>query len=157
MIRVAVLPDQTEERLRERHEPLLEHLAEQTGWTFELYLPGSYKELVEGFGQRRWDLAYFGGVTFVRAAAAHGAVPLAMRDVDMKFTSTLITRKADSYHRISDLSGKRLSFGSRLSTSGHWMPRYYLKALYGIEPESYFSEVQYSGKHDLTALAGFLD
>ena len=49
-----------------------------------------------------------------------------------------------------DTQGLSFSFGSRLSTSGHLMPRHFLLQQ-GIDPESHFSEVSYSGAHDKTA------
>lgn len=52
--------------------------------------------------------------------------------------------------RITDFKGKVFSSGSNLSTSGHLLPRHFLKEM-GIEPENYFSWVDYSGKHDLAA------
>ena len=48
--------------------------------------------------------------------------------------------------------GVILEFFARLSTSGHLMPRHFLKQM-GMVPETFFSEVRYSGSHDLTAAA----
>ena len=56
--------------------------------------------------------------------------------------------KAES---IEDLRGLRFAFGSELSTSGHFMPRYFMKDR-GIIPEQFFADVLYSGAHDKTAL-----
>lgn len=149
-VHIGVLPDQSEERLRKRYAPLLGFLSIETGAVVELVVPGSYEELVRLFGERRIDLALFGGATFVKANALHGALPLVMRDRDTRFTSVLIVA-ADGAKAIEELQGKRLSFGSRLSTSGHLMPRYFLQSEYRITAEDYFGDVQYSGKHDRTA------
>ncbi len=101
------------------------------------------------FGEGQIDLAYFGGVTYVKASVRYGALPLVLRDVDTRFTSVLVAGKDAG--TLQDLRGKRFSFGSRLSTSGHLMPRYFLRAEHGIDPEEYFRSVGYSGKHDRTA------
>jgi len=79
-------------------------------------------------------------------------VPLVMRDIDMRFVSYFLVRPGDPAQTIMDLRGRKLSFGSRLSTSGHLMPRYFLKEM-GIRPEKFFGEVRYSGSHDQTAAA----
>ena len=74
-----------------------------------------------------------------------------MRDIDAKFTSYFIVRADETANRIADMRSRRLSFGSRLSTSGHLMPRQFLNES-GIVPEDYFDDVAYSGAHDLTAM-----
>jgi phosphonate transport system substrate-binding protein len=57
----------------------------------------------------------------------------------------------DSELDMQNLQGKDLAFGSKLSTSGHLMPRFFLQSEQKIVPEEYFNSVRYSGKHDRTA------
>ena len=52
---------------------------------------------------------------------------------------------------VGDFKGRRFAFGSKLSTSGHLMPRHFLADM-KIEPEAFFGEVRYSGAHDRTAI-----
>ena len=150
ILRIGILPDEGEEALRERYGPLLEFLSQETGLPYELVIPNNYAELVRQFGEGQIDLAYFGGVTFVNANSEYGAMPLVMRDVDSHFTSAFIVADG-GFKNLEELQGKRFSFGSRLSTSGHMMPRYFLQVERGITPEKYFRSIEYSGKHDLTA------
>jgi len=147
---IGILPDESEKALRKRYTPLLDFLSEETGLRCELIVPNSYEQLVRLFGEGQIDLAYFGGVTFLKADSEHGAVPLVMRDVDARFTSVLVVA-GKSFKDIKELQGKRFGFGSRLSTSGHLMPRYFLKEEHAVTPEKYFGSIQYSGKHDRTA------
>ena len=149
-LRIGVLPDESADALRGRYEPLFAFLSRETGLAHTLIIPDSYDDLLTQFGAGKIDLAYFGGVTFVKAHSDHGAIPLVMRDVDSRFTSVFIVR-GDSDLDIRGLQGKRLAFGSTLSTSGHLMPRYFLQNEQGVEPEGHFSSVKYSGKHDRTA------
>ena len=149
-LRIGILPDENTNALRERYRPLLEFLSQETGLSYELIIPGSYEELVNIFGQGQIDLAYFGGATFVEANHRHNAIPLVMRDVDTRFTSVLVVAD-QGLGTLKALRGRSLSFGSRLSTSGHLMPRDFLQTEHGIEPEDYFRSIQYSGKHDRTA------
>lgn len=151
-LRIGVLPDQAPEQLIARYTPLADYLGEQLGVEVVLKVPDSYQHLLDQFHEGEIDLAYFGGVTFVEAHLRDGAQPLALRDVDANFTSYFIVRANHPARDIRDLNGARLSFGSRLSTSGHFMPRHFLKAA-GIEPESFFADVQYSGAHDRTVIA----
>jgi len=154
-IRVGVLPDEDVADLHRRHKPLLAHLTRRTGLAFDLVVPDSYADLLDRFAKREIDLAYLGGFTFVKSHLDHGAEALVMRDVDLRFTTYFVVR-ADSPLKdcrdldCEDLEGSVITFGSRLSTSGHLMPRHFLKAEKGIEPEAYFGAVRYSGAHDRT-------
>mgnify|MGYP001826295418 FL=1 len=148
-LRISVLPDQSQAELRERFTPLLDYLSQETGLPYEFVLVKDYEDLLERFHRNELDLVRFGGFAFVRARLADGARPLVMRDVDASFTSTFVVRGDSEAVSIGDFKDKVFSFGSRLSTSGHLMPRHFLLEQ-GIIPEEFFSEVLYSGAHDRT-------
>jgi phosphonate transport system substrate-binding protein len=147
-----VLPDESEESLRKRYAGLLAHLSEQLGVPVELHVPHDYASLVSSFSGGEIDLAYFGGVTFIRAKRLHHAIPLVMRDVDLRFTSYFFARLDVPGDAVADFRGRSFSFGSELSTSGHLMPRHFLRRM-DIVPEQFFASVAYSGGHDQTAYA----
>ena len=149
-LRIGVLPEKGEDVLRKQITPLLDFVSRKSGFSYELVIPNKYEELLQLFSDGKIDMAYFGGVTFTKANIEHAAVPLVMRDVDTRFTSVIVTSIA-SAKTLEDLQGKRFGFGSRLSTSGHLMPRFFMEDEYGVIPEEYFESVQYSGKHDRTA------
>ena len=151
VVRVGVLPDMNAEDLRKRYSPLLKYLSKETGLDFRLVLPADYAELLHLFRNGEVDLALFGGLTFVQASSAYQAQPLVMRDVDTRFVSMFVVRQNDTAIQITDLKNKVLAFGSRLSTSGHLMPRYYLQNEWQITPEQFFDQIVYSGAHDKTA------
>jgi len=145
---LGLLPDEEPEKLKLRYAPLIEAIKGKTGLAVELILPKSYLELIELFGAGKVDVAYFGGYTFVLACERYGAVPLVMRDIDMRLVShVLVHRDNNAVRELSDLRGARFSFGSRQSTSGHLMPRFYFSTL-GIIPEECFSQISFSGAHD---------
>ncbi len=150
MLNVAVLPDQSEAQLRAKYQPLLDHIKSQTGLESKLMIPVSYKELLQWFNDKKIDMAMFGGVTYVKAHLENNAVPLIMRDVDGQFKSVALVRSRNPANKLQDLEGAILAFGSRLSTTGHLMSRYFFQQN-RIIPEEFFSEVRYSGAHDLTA------
>jgi len=75
--------------------------------------------------------------------------PLVTRDVDNRFTTVLIVDANSPAQSLQDLKDKSFAFGSRLSTSAHYMPRYFLNER-NIEPEKFFQDVQYTGSHDKT-------
>ena len=164
-IQVGVLPDQNPATLKANFEPLLDYLERQTELEFELVLPDDYQHLVTLFEEGDVQLAYFGGLTFVQAQDSVGAVPLVMRETDTRFTTSLVVRNEDPWNSCwqlacDELKGTTIAFGSRLSTSGHLMPRYFLQSELGIVPEEFFGEVEYTGAHDKTAadvLSGSVD
>jgi len=151
VVRIGVLPDMSKKDLHQRFDPLLKYLSEETGLDFKLVLPADYQDLLHLFRVKEVDLAFFGGLTFVRAHTFYQAEPLVMRDVDSRFTSVFLVNNSDLASELADLKGRSLAFGSRLSTSGHLMPRHFMQNEKHIIPEEFFGKVVYSGAHDKTA------
>jgi phosphonate transport system substrate-binding protein len=56
------------------------------------------------------------------------------------------------YQKLDDLKGKNLGLVDPNSTSGNNMPRFKLNQM-GIEPESFFSQVVFTGSHENALLA----
>lgn len=150
-IRVAVLPDQSRDRLLSKYSPLMAYLESATSLEVELSVPLDYSDLLNEFDAGRVDLAWFGGLTFAQAETKNKALPLAFRDIDVQFTSCYLARASDTRTSIAEFAGERFSFGPSLSTSGHLMPRYFMSDE-GIEPEELFASIQHSDGHDQTAI-----
>ena len=151
VLRVGILPDSSVDILQQRYAPLLDYLSAETGLEYKLVLPENYAALIRLFRDKEVDLAFFGGFTFVKVQAFYGARPLVMRDIDTRFTSWFLVKGENSALELADLKDKTFSFGSKLSTSGHLMPRYFMQVEKQIVPEQFFSEIHYSGAHDRTA------
>lgn len=151
IVRVSLLPDTSKEQLDKRFKPLLEYVTKKTGVDFQLIYADSYSDLYEKFINKEIDLAYFGGYTYVKAHKNANAEPLMFRDTDERFYSVVIVKKNNPAKNLTDLKNTDFTFGSKLSTSGHLMPRYFFSTL-NIKPEKYFSKLSYSGSHQKTAL-----
>jgi len=149
-IHVGILPDEDVNKLHQRYDSFLKYLSKEIGIEFKLVIPASYTELLQMFGSHRVDLAYFGGLTFLKANILFHAEPLVMREVDSRFTSWFIVKKDNTAQNLREFKNKSFSFGSALSTSGHLMPRYFMQIEKNIIPEDFFSKVQYSNTHDNT-------
>lgn len=149
ILKVGVLPDEQAAALRFRYEPLIAYLRAQMDQDVRLVIPEDYGQLVDLFGSGAVDMAYFGGATFVAAAARHGAVPLVMRDVDVAFSTYFLARAGTPKSGIRQFEGLSFAFGAELSTSGHLMPRHFLQEQ-EIDAENFFGSVRYSGAHDST-------
>lgn len=149
-LKIGLPPRQDAELVMQRHRPLFDYISEQLGISYQIKVADSYQAFLDDFKHNRIDLASFGGVTFFRAVNEKGAIPLVVRDSELRMHSYFLVRSDDTAERIQDYQGKRFSFGSKLSTSGHAMPRYFMLRE-NIEPESFFSSIHYSGSHDKTA------
>ncbi len=150
VVRIGVLPNQTRDRLVAKFEPLIDYLEKTTGLELELSIPEEYSDLLEQFEAGHVDLAWFGGLMYVQAAQKSGAIALALRDIDLEYTSCYLAKAADTRVRITEFAGESFSFGPELSTSGHLMPRYFMTED-GLDPERFFGSVQHSAGHDQTA------
>ena len=153
VLRVSAIPDEAPTELQRKFKPLGEYLAKATGLKVEFTPVTDYAASVEGLINRKIDMVWFGGFTFVQAnARSKGQVtPLVQREEDEKFRSVFITT-APGITKLEDLKGKTLAFGSESSTSGHLMPRSFLLAA-KIDPDTDLKRVAFSGAHDATVAA----
>ncbi len=153
VLRVTAIPDESPTELARKAAPLMKYLEAKLGMKVEYTPVTDYAASVEALVNRKVDLAWFGGFTFVQANVRSGGkvVPLVQREEDEKFKSVFITADP-AIQTLADLKGKDVTFGSQSSTSGHLMPRSFLLQN-GINPEKDFRRVAYGGAHDATIAA----
>lgn len=153
VFRVTAIPDESPTELARKAEPLMKYLESQLGMKVEFTPVTDYAASVEALVNKKVDMAWFGGFTFVQAHVRSGGkvIPLVQREEDEKFKSVFITSDP-AVKTLADLKGKDVSFGSQSSTSGHLMPRSFLLDQ-GLNPEKAFRRVAYSGAHDATIAA----
>ena len=150
-LKVSAIPDEAPSVLLRNFTPLGRYLERETGVKMVWTPVNDYPAVVEAMVAKKIDLAWLGGVTFVQVRARTGsAIPIVQREEDEKSTSKIIASTASGIARLAGLKGKNFAFGSASSTSGHLMPRYFLKQS-GIEPERDFKRIAFSGAHDATA------
>jgi phosphonate transport system substrate-binding protein len=154
VLRVTAIPDESPTELARKFAPLGVYLESKLGMKVEWTPVTDYAAAVEALVNRKVDLAWFGGFTFVQAnVRSNGRViPLVQREEDQHFRSVFITDARSSINKLEDLKGKTLSFGSASSTSGHLMPRSFLLAAQ-INPDVDLKRVSFSGAHDATIAA----
>jgi phosphonate transport system substrate-binding protein len=153
VLRVSAIPDEAPTELQRKFKPLGAYLEQQTGMKVEFIPVTDYATSVEGLLNKKLDMVWFGGFTFVQAKArSQGKViPIVQREEDESFKSVFITTDK-SINRLEDLKGKTFAFGSESSTSGHLMPRYFLLAA-KINPDTDMKRIAFSGAHDATVAA----
>jgi len=151
-IRVGMVPDAGATQVSvEEKTPLRDYLAKAMGQPVELVIPTNYNATVEALGNGSLDFAYLGGLTYIKAHARYGVVPIVQRDTDRQFHSLFITQSKSGIHSLLDLKGKQFAFGDINSTSGHLMPFDALTKA-GLDPDKDMS-TRYTGSHPATAKA----
>lgn len=154
VLRVTAIPDEAPTELARKFAPLGAYLEAKLGVKVEWTPVTDYAAAVEALVNKKVDLAWFGGFTFVQASVRSGGkvIPLVQREEDEKFRSVFITDANSGITKLEDLKGKTLSFGSASSTSGHLMPRSFLLAA-KINPDLDLKRISFSGAHDATIAA----
>src|SRR5450759_3259631 len=129
VLRVSAIPDEAPTELQRKFNPLGNYLEQKLGMKVEFTPVTDYAASVEGLINKKIDMVWFGGFTFVQAKirSNNQVLPLVQRAEDEKFKSVFITTDKN-INRLEDLKGKTFSFGSESSTSGHLMPRSFLLA-----------------------------
>ncbi|MCK4842759.1 MAG: phosphate/phosphite/phosphonate ABC transporter substrate-binding protein [Methylococcales bacterium] len=150
VLRVSIQPIRDHFDIQQSYLSLMKYLEQELKVNIEWVAVTDYQDQLDKLDKGEVDLALLGGYAFVIAYQNNNADPLVMRDVDFRFTSYLIVSSDNKASTIADLKGQSFSFTTKLSCSGHIMPRYFM-GTQDIAPESFFSIVRYSGTHDKTA------
>jgi phosphonate transport system substrate-binding protein len=151
-IRVGMIPDAGSTQVSvEQKAPLRDYLAKSMGQPVELIIPTNYNATVEGLGNDSLDFAYLGGLTYIKADARYGVLPIVQRASDRQFHALFIAHAGSGIKTLTDLKGRTFAFGDINSTSGHLMP--YATLLHaGINPDEDL-QFRYTGSHPATAKA----
>lgn len=153
VLRVSAIPDEAPTELQRKFKPLGAMLEKKLGMKVEFIPVTDYAASVEGLINKKLDMVWFGGFTFIQAKvrSKDQVIPLVQREEDEKFRSVFITTDK-TITKLEDLKGRTFTFGSESSTSGHLMPRSYLLAA-KINPDTDLKRIAFSGAHDATVAA----
>ncbi|MEO2161063.1 MAG: putative selenate ABC transporter substrate-binding protein [bacterium] len=154
----SAIPDDNRSGLQARYDLVALALTDALGVRFDYQPSTDYEASVEAFKNGDVLLAWFGGVSGVRARlAVPGAQAIAQGRVDPQFRTYFIAHQ-DLGLEFSEefpmaLRGNRFTFGSRGSTSGRLMPQHFLMQETGQGPQEFFGHPpQFTAGHDQTAL-----
>ena len=157
VLHIGAIPDQNPEKLNRLYSSLSAELSDQLKVPVEYVPVSNYPAAVTAFRTGSLDLVWFGGLTGVQARLqTPGAKVLAQRDIDAKFTSVFIANGASGLRpfstgdQLTNLKGRRLSFGSESSTSGRLMPQYFMSQNGVGTDELAGGAPGFSGSHDAT-------
>jgi len=106
------------------------------GVELDWVLYSNYDALVTAFVTGEVDLAWNGPLAYVkiRRALVEPCRVVAMRDIDVGYTTQFITQRDSSIQQIADLRGKRFAFGRQSSVQAGLLAYHYLKEA-GLVPD----------------------
>ena len=109
VLRVTAIPDESPTELARKFAPLGQYLESKLAMKVEWTPVTDYAAAVETLVNKKVDLAWFGGFTFVQANIRSGgkAVPIAQREEDEKFRSVFITSEP-GINSLADLKGTKM-------------------------------------------------
>ena len=175
-LRFSGIPDSDKDKLTRQYEVVTRYLSKELGVPVEYVHVPDYNGAVNSLAANKLDLVWLGGVTAVQAEerTKGKSVMVAARDTDLIFKSYLVANKAHVdkglFKQAASLEPMTIealkplgpamkdlsfTFGAKLSTSGHIMPRHFL-TLAGLTPETSFKGkpgYQLQGGHSATLQA----
>lgn len=149
------IPDEDESQLRERFDKVAAYLSTELGINVKYIPVKSYAAAVTAFRNDQVQLAWFGGLSGVRARnLVDGSQAIAQGFEDQSFETYFIAHVSTGLKSSADfpkaMAGKTFTFGSKGSTSGRLMPEYHIRQQFDKAPTEVFSKVGFSGNHSKT-------
>ncbi|MEC7490417.1 MAG: putative selenate ABC transporter substrate-binding protein [Pseudomonadota bacterium] len=149
------IPDQDETQLRKRFGKVATYLSKSLGTQVNYVPVKSYAAAVTAFRNNQVQLAWFGGLSGVRARdLVKGSKAIAQGKKDPFFETYFISHNSTdlkfSKNFPMGIAGKTFTFGSKGSTSGRLMPEFHIRKTFGKKPNQVFRRVGFSGNHSRT-------
>jgi len=149
------IPDEDETRLKARFGQVAQYLEGQLGVNVKFVPVKSYAAAVTAFANDQVQMAWFGGLSGVRARQiVSGSQAIAQGEEDQYFVSYIIAHASTGLQESKSfpkaIKGLTFTFGSKGSTSGRLMPEFFIRQAFDESPEKVFRRVGFSGDHSKT-------
>jgi phosphonate transport system substrate-binding protein len=155
-ITFAVIPAENGSGVTERYTPFVNYLSKELGIKVTLRVANDYAAVIEGQRAGNIQIGYYGPASFARARVTGVKTDAFVIDVNSDgskgYYSVFYVLAKSPYQKLEDLKGKNLGLVDPNSTSGNNMPRFKMNAM-GIDPDTYFSQVVFTGSHENAVLA----
>jgi phosphonate transport system substrate-binding protein len=156
VIRVGLIPSEDSRAMLASSQQLLEALEKNLGMKVQGFVAADYNGVIEAMRAGHIEVAYLGPFSYVLGTSVAAIEAFATAETQKSgrtfYHSQIITRADSGIKDIKDLKGKTFAFVDPSSTSGHLFPKAGLIKL-GIDPDTYFGRVLFTGSHDANALA----
>jgi len=149
------IPDADESRLQERFNKVADYLSRELAVEVNYIPVKSYAAAITAFKNNQVQLAWFGGLSGVRARAlVPGSEAIAQGIEDQSFKTHFIAHHSSGLQAAAEfptgIEKKTFTFGSKGSTSGRLMPEFYVREHFQRSPSKIFKRVGFSGNHTRT-------
>jgi phosphonate transport system substrate-binding protein len=154
---IAVVPSENSSGVIDRVTPLANYLTKQTGVKTVLRVASDYAAVIEGQKAGNIHIGGYGPGSYVRAHQQSNGNVQAFTTTKSKagaigYYAVGFVRADSPFKTIQDLRGRKLGLVDPNSTSGNFAPRYFLDKA-GINPETFFSNVAFTGSHENAIIA----
>ncbi|VAW65414.1 ABC transporter, substrate-binding protein (cluster 12, methionine/phosphonates) [hydrothermal vent metagenome] len=151
----SAIPDQDQSQLTKRFDKVARYLSSSLNVPVKYIPVKSYAAAVSAFRNNQVQLAWFGGLSGVRARSlVANSEAIAQGKEDTHFETYFIAHHSTglkpSEKFPKNIAGNNFTFGSKGSTSGRLMPEYYIRENFKQSPDDVFSHVGFSGNHSRT-------
>jgi len=134
--------------------PIVEHLRKELDLPIEFLSVKSYSELIDMLVAGEVQMASLSPLSYVKAKGRAPCLRLLLTQVSggsPYYSSYILVRSDSDIASVQDLKNKTFAFPSRSSASGYLFPMAFLLQR-GIQPEEFFSRIDYSAGNHQTAL-----
>ena len=157
VLKFTAIPGDNTTELKAKFAPFEKHMSGKLGVTVKYVTTTNYTASVTSFINGDVHLAWFGGLSGVRARdKVPNSRAIAQGEADPEYHTYFIAHvdsgleKSESFPK--GLEGKTFTFGSNGSTSGRLMPEYFIRKNTGKTPAEFFGRaMSFSGSHEKTA------
>ncbi len=164
-----IISTESAENLKTLWEPFLASMSDAMGRPVNGFYATDYAGVIEAMGANKIQIAWYGGKSYIEAAARSEAEAFAQTVADdgtKGYYSHLITNKENpivadidleagngDQYVIDNAADLTFAFNDPNSTSGFLVPTYYVFAKNGVSAEGSFKELIFAGSHEATAQA----
>ena len=156
VVRVGLIPSEDSRAMLAASQQLLEMLEKNLGQKVQGFVASDYNGVIEALRAGHLEVAYLGPFSYVLGTTIAPIEAFATAETAKSgrtyYHSQIITRVDSGIKTIADLKGRTFAFVDPSSTSGHLFPKAGLIKM-GIDPDTYFGRVLFTGSHDANALA----
>mgnify|MGYP000225466469 CR=1 FL=1 len=148
------IPDQDASGLKKRFDKVAQYLSDELAIDVNYIPVKSYAAAITAFRNNQVQLAWFGGLSGVKARSlVANSQAIAQGVEDQWFVTYFIAHHSTGLAAHSEfpanIKDKTFTFGSKGSTSGRLMPEYYIRKNLGA-PQKTFKRMGFSGDHSRT-------
>ena len=156
VLTVGLIPSEDSRAMIANSQAMMDMLSKALGMPVKPFVAADYNGVIEALRSKRLDVAYLGPFSYVLGASVADIEAFAVAETKKAgrtyYHSLIVANKDSGIKTVADLKGKTFAYVDPSSTSGHLFPKAGLIKM-GIDPDTYFGRVLFTGSHDANALA----